>query len=213
MSAGGDACTLAPAFLCAGRNKLFQENSSMLGFLMTENTTPIMHVQTLFSDSWQAICNVPEVAYSTMTGGERAEVRLKAAQRLNLKFLLEWSPYFASTGEDRSGVPQWASYTAMMKPLTSLPSWMAAWNRAVRKMVRLKLRDSESHEDVKGDSPLSEMFYASTHQNTMMDRAAFETWANQSGYPPSTMIWLIKQMTSIIGVCPYVLKPFPPNPE
>jgi hypothetical protein len=185
----------------AGRAKSFQENAAMLPFLYTETRTPIVHVQTMFADSWRTVAHVPEASHTAMSAQERGDVRLKAAQRLNTAFQLEWSPYFPSAlGEDRAGVPEWVGHAKLNAPLTKQPPWVAAWNRTVRKMVRLKLKDTERQEDVQGDSPLSELFYSLTAQAPLMSRAAFEAWANQSGYTTSAINWLSKQMTRLAQV-------------
>jgi hypothetical protein len=188
--------------LRAGRIKVFQENASMMGFLMTESKSPIIHVNTLFSDAWQTVCNLTPTAYAAMSANERADVRTKTGQRLDLEFLLEWSPYFSSKNESRLGVPEWASLAAMMKPLVAMPPWVAAWYRTIRKMVRIKQRDMECHEDAKGDSPLAQMFYTMTNQAPLMDRQMFEAWAVQSGHTTSTIQWLSKQMTRMLEVRP-----------
>ena len=172
----------------------------MIGFLTTESATPILHMQTMFGDSWETLCKLTSKSYEGMTTGERADVRLKTAQQLNLEFVLEWSAYFPSKREDRSRVPEWASHTALLKPLTSLAPWMAAWNRTVRKMVRLKQREHEHDGDTKSDTPLAEVFFGMTQQASMMDRATFQAWANQSGYPTSTTNWLSKQMSIMAKV-------------
>ena len=185
----------------AGRAKSFPENSAMLAFLYTESKTPIVHVQTMFSDSWRTICKVSEASHAAMTPQERADVRLKAAQRLNLDFLLEWSPYFPSVGEDLTGVPAFACNAELMQPLAKLPPWEAAWNRTVRKIVRLKMRELEGRDEgLKGDTPLSELFYVCTQQAALMNRGHFEQWANQSGLTTSAVSWLSKQMSQVAQV-------------
>jgi hypothetical protein len=85
----------------------------------------------------------------------------------------------------------------VMKPLTKQAPWLAAWNRTVRKMVRLKMKDSESRDDSKGDTPLSELFFQLTQQAPLMNRNVFETWLSQSGYTTSTASWLLKQMSEL----------------
>lgn len=167
---------------------------------MTESKTPIIHVNMLFQDSWQTVCHLTPTFYAAMSASEHADVRTKAGQRLDLEFLLEWSPYFSSKNESRLGAPEWASFTAMMKPLVAMPPWLAAWYRTIRKMVRIKQRDMESREDAKGDSPLAQMFYAMTGQAPLMDRQMFEAWASQSGHPTNKIKWLSKEMTRILGV-------------
>jgi hypothetical protein len=111
----------------------------MLGFLTTESHTPIVHVNTLFGDSWALIANVDAAALAAMTALDRSDVRQQTAQRLNTSFVLDFAPYFDSTSEDRAGVPEWASKRAIMEPVADLPPWVAAWNRVLRKLVRRAL--------------------------------------------------------------------------
>lgn len=123
--------------MSAGRNKTFPENAAMLGFLTTESKTPIVHVNTLFNDSWTEVCKLSVQAFEGMTQQERLEVRTRTAQRLNFEFLLEFSPYFDCPMEDRGGVPAWKSGKALLEPMGAVAPWVAIWNRTVRKMVCL----------------------------------------------------------------------------
>eukprot|EP00892_Ulva_mutabilis_P003500 jgi/Ulvmu1/1521/UM011_0251.1 len=177
----------------SGRSKTFPENAAMLGFLTTESKTPIVHVNTLFQDSWVGICKLSGAALDGMTNQERLEIRNRTAQRLNLEFMLEFSPYFDCAAETRTGVPGWKSAKALLEPMATAVPWVAVWNRTVRKMVRLKMKDLAEG----AESPLHEWFLAMTHNSPWMDTAAFEAWLNQSGYPTAICSWLSKQMSKI----------------
>lgn len=107
----------------------------MLGFLTTESKNPIVHVNTLFHDSWADVCKLSAQAEESMTQQERLEVRVRIAQHLNLEFLLEFSPYFDCTAEDRGNVPAWRSKKALQEAMGTVAPWVAVWNRVVRKMV------------------------------------------------------------------------------
>lgn len=119
----------------AGRSKTFPENAAMLGFLTTESKTPVVHVNTLFHDSWADICKVSVTAIDSMTAQEKMEIRTRTAQRLNLEFMLDFSPYFDCTTEDRSAVADWRTGKALLEPMATAPPWVAVWNRNIRKMV------------------------------------------------------------------------------
>ena len=93
----------------------------MLAFLYTESKTPIVHVRTLWADAPRLFAGVSDAALANMTAQERADVRLKTAQRLNLELVLEWSPYFSSAQEDRRGVPGWAAYGEIMQACCCWP--------------------------------------------------------------------------------------------
>ena len=104
----------------------------MQPFLYTETRTPVVHVQTLFADAWRPLCNVSEAAAASMSQQERGDLRVKAAQRLNTAFLLEWSPYFKTElDEDRTGAPGWATYSEVSVVLQYRPSLVCAckWRR------------------------------------------------------------------------------------
>lgn len=85
----------------------------------------------------------------------------------------------------------------LLQALPRLPPWVAAWHRTVRKMVRLKLKDTETHAERAGETPLSEMFSTATGGAALMNRAQFDRWSNQSGYTTSTVSWLGKRMSEI----------------
>jgi hypothetical protein len=150
----------------------------MLGFLTTESKTPIVHVKTLFSDSWATICKMPASAVAGLSLQDRADVRVKAAQRLNMDFLLEWSPYFKSDAEDRSTCPAWRTSTAINKPLADAPPWVAVWNRIVRKMVcsphERSLQDFLANADALPALPVFP-FACNQHPEGVFDRSSCRT--------------------------------------
>lgn len=121
--------------LLAGRSKTFPENQAMLGFLTTSSKHPIMHLNTLFQDSWESVCKAKASAIDDMTSHEKTAVRVKAAQRLKLQYLLQISPYFESEEEDRSLIPSFCSSEALKSTGSETAPWEAAWHRTIRFLV------------------------------------------------------------------------------
>lgn len=108
----------------------------MLGFLTTQSRQPIMHLNTLFQDSWgEAACKVRAGTLEAMTAHEKADIRIKASQRLKLEYLLQISPYFDCFEEDRSLVPTYCCADSMKKTGPEAPPWEAVWHRTVRFLV------------------------------------------------------------------------------
>jgi hypothetical protein len=115
--------------------KCFQENPSMLGFLTTESTTPMIVVNTLFRDSWETIHKMSTSSVDAMPVSERSDIRQRLAQRLHLQYILEISPYFDCKEDDRQFVPGWRCGAALRKASAQTAPWEAVWNRTIRKLV------------------------------------------------------------------------------
>lgn len=89
------------------------------------------------------------------------------AQRLETVRLKQLYPYFP----DDSGykAPEWQTRRGLMRPLLEKPPWLAAWDRQIRKLVRLASRTGE----VQGYSPLEDIYdtYASGELMTPVEFA------------------------------------------
>lgn len=109
----------------------------MLGFLTTQSRSPIMHLNTLFQDSWESVCKVKPAAVECMSLHEKADIRIKTAQRLKLDYLLQVSPYFDCDEEDRSLVPKYCCSEALKDTGPKAAPWEAVWHRTVRFLVCL----------------------------------------------------------------------------
>ena len=107
----------------------------MLGFLTTQSRSPIMHLNTLFQDSWESVCKVKPAAVECMSLHEKADIRIKTAQRLKLDYLLQVSPYFECDEEDRSLVPSYCNSHSLKDTGPEAPPWEAVWHRTIRMLV------------------------------------------------------------------------------
>jgi hypothetical protein len=115
---------------------------------------------------------------------------LLQAARQELERLRQLQPSFRDTG-GFAGAAEWQSYTGIMRPLADKPPWLAAWDRAVRILVRLEQRTlADSERPTK--SPAEELFataadgrgaLAQPEFEQVRDVRAADVWALQLSRP------------------------------
>ncbi|GMH33627.1 hypothetical protein BSKO_01461 [Bryopsis sp. KO-2023] len=134
-----------------GRKRHITENANMWAYLTTDTFTPFLEFDFLAEDAWELLGKT-EVEVADMSGGDKLEARKQQAARLETNRAKQMYTYCPDDTSFRA--PDWQTRWGLMQPLLDKPPWLAAWDRYLRRLVRLAFRLGE----IQLSSPIEDLF-------------------------------------------------------